>query len=63
MACRTYKLRTPPHGPVGPLPVRLRHIGFRYPGADHDALAPMSMDIDPGEHVAVVGANGSGKTT
>lgn len=58
-----HKLDTPSDGPVGPLPVRLRGVGFRYPDADHDALRPMNLDVDPGEHVAVTGANGSGKTT
>lgn len=58
-----HKLDTPPDGPVGPLPVRLRGVSFRYPDADHDALRPMNLDLDPGEHVAVTGANGSGKTT
>ena len=50
-------------GPVAPLPVRLREAGFRYPGADHDALRPLNMTVEAGEHVAVTGANGSGKTT
>ncbi|MGV0992013.1 MAG: ATP-binding cassette domain-containing protein [Mycobacterium sp.] len=50
-------------GPVAPLPVRLREAGFRYPGADHDALRPLNMTVETGEHVAVTGANGSGKTT
>ncbi len=50
-------------GPVAPVPVRLTEARFRYPGADHDALAPLSMTVGPGEHVAVTGANGSGKTT
>lgn len=50
-------------GPVAPVPVRLSDTRFRYPGADHDALRPLSLAVDPGEHIAVVGANGSGKTT
>jgi energy-coupling factor transport system ATP-binding protein len=50
-------------GPVGPVPAQLRDVRFRYDGADHDALGPVSLTIDVGEHVAVTGPNGSGKTT
>ena len=50
-------------GPVAPAPVWLRDVRFRYPGAEHDALGPLTMSLEPGEHVAVTGANGSGKTT
>lgn len=49
--------------PIGPVPVRLDKVRFRYPGADQDALRELSMDIRVGEHVAITGANGSGKTT
>ncbi|HEU4363439.1 MAG TPA: ATP-binding cassette domain-containing protein [Mycobacterium sp.] len=49
--------------PVAPVPVRLDGVRFRYPGTDHDALGLVSLDVQPGEHVAVTGANGSGKTT
>ncbi|MDV3128342.1 ATP-binding cassette domain-containing protein [Mycobacterium sp. 21AC1] len=49
--------------PVAPVPAQLRDVRYRYPGVDHDALGPVSMDLKPGEHVAVTGANGSGKTT
>jgi energy-coupling factor transport system ATP-binding protein len=49
--------------PVGPLPTVLRGVRFRYPRGDHDALGPLSMSLQPGEHVAITGANGSGKTT
>ena len=49
--------------PAGPVPASLRDVRFRYPHAEHDALAPVSMTVDVGEHVAVTGANGSGKTT
>lgn len=59
-----HKLEAPSDtGPVGPVPVRLVDARFRYPGADHDALSPLSMTVDAGEHVAITGANGSGKTT
>ena len=59
-----HKLDTPDEtGPVAPLPVRLVDARFRYPGADHDALRPLTMSIGVGEHIAVTGANGSGKTT
>ena len=58
------KLDTPPDtGPIGPLPVRLHEVTFRYPNADNDALGPVTLTVEPGEHVAVTGVNGSGKTT
>jgi energy-coupling factor transport system ATP-binding protein len=49
--------------PVGPVPVRLDKVRFRYPGASQDALREVSLALRVGEHVAVTGANGSGKTT
>ena len=49
--------------PVAPVPVRLTDVRFRYPKSDHDALGPVSLTVEPGEHVAVTGPNGSGKTT
>lgn len=48
---------------VGPVPVRLDKVRYRYPGADQDALPEISMELREGEHVAITGANGSGKTT
>jgi len=59
-----HQLETPvDDGPIAPVPVRLEDVRFRYPGAAHDALGPLSLTLEPGEHVAVTGANGSGKTT
>jgi energy-coupling factor transport system ATP-binding protein len=49
--------------PIGPVPVRLDKVRFRYPRAGQDALREVSLDVRVGEHVAVTGANGSGKTT
>ncbi|MDC0936622.1 ABC transporter ATP-binding protein [Pirellulales bacterium] len=38
-------------------------VRFRYEGADADALCDVSLDIEPGETIALVGPSGAGKTT
>ncbi len=48
---------------IGPVPVRLDKVRFRYPHAGQDALREISLDVQPGDHIAVIGGNGSGKTT
>ncbi|MTJ60781.1 ATP-binding cassette domain-containing protein [Nocardia seriolae] len=49
--------------PVAPLPVTLRGVAFRYPGARTDALSGIDLTVAVGEFVAIVGHNGSGKST
>ncbi|MBL35470.1 MAG: lipid A export permease/ATP-binding protein MsbA [Oceanospirillaceae bacterium] len=43
--------------------VKFDQVRFRYPGAEHDALKGISLDIKAGTSVAFVGKSGSGKTT
>ncbi|GIH28049.1 ABC transporter ATP-binding protein [Acrocarpospora phusangensis] len=43
--------------------LRFESVGFRFPGAAEPVLRDVSLDVRPGETVAIVGATGSGKTT
>ena len=38
-------------------------VGFRYPGAERAVLHSVSLDLEPGQTVVLVGATGAGKTT
>ena len=44
-------------------PVHMSGVGYRYPGADRDALHDITLDIQPGSFVAIIGPSGAGKTT
>lgn len=41
----------------------VKDLSFRYPGADRDTLRNVDLTIERGDFVAVVGGNGSAKTT
>ncbi|MEW5889169.1 MAG: lipid A export permease/ATP-binding protein MsbA [Pseudomonadota bacterium] len=43
--------------------IRFDNVSFRYPGAERDALSRITLAIEPGETVALVGPSGGGKTT
>ena len=47
-----------------PEPVlRAESFGYRYPGAAEDALADLTLSLEPGSFTLVVGESGSGKST
>ncbi|RDB44390.1 ABC transporter ATP-binding protein [Halomonas sp. DQ26W] len=43
--------------------VRFERVSFHYPGCEGEVLSDVSLAIRPGQVVALVGANGSGKTS
>jgi ABC-type multidrug transport system fused ATPase/permease subunit len=51
---------------AGPAPgdgLRFENVSFTYPGAQEPALSNVSFHLKPGHKLALVGENGSGKTT
>lgn len=43
--------------------IEFRNVSFKYPGSDNYSLKNVNMKFKVGERLAVVGMNGSGKTT
>jgi len=53
----------PPDETVVHSDIRLENIIYTYPQSEHKVLNNLCFDIKKGEKIAVVGVNGSGKTT
>ena len=43
--------------------IEFKNVSFRYEGADEYAIRDISLKIDPGQKVAIIGGTGSGKST
>jgi subfamily B ATP-binding cassette protein MsbA len=43
--------------------VRFENVGFTYPGQKKPAVESFTLDVKPGEMIALVGSSGSGKST
>lgn len=58
-----YRWGTGARGPQPEDGVRFEDVSFTYPGAAEPALAGVTLQIRPGESLALVGENGAGKST
>lgn len=43
--------------------LKFENVGFRYPGAEEEALRGISFTANPGETTAIIGSTGCGKST
>ena len=46
-----------------PIGVQMKAVNFSYPGQEKNAIQSVSLEIQPGEQVALVGPSGAGKST
>ena len=62
-ALRPPQTPKPPKLPSEPGRIELRNVSFTYPGTEHQIIKNVSLTIEPGERLMIVGENGAGKTT
>jgi ATP-binding cassette, subfamily B, bacterial len=43
--------------------IRFEHVSFAYPGTERRVLEDVSLELEPGSVIAIVGENGAGKST
>jgi ATP-binding cassette, subfamily B, bacterial len=46
-----------------PQEIVFKNVSFAYPNQDHQVLRDISLEIKAGQHIAIVGENGAGKST
>src|SRR5207302_8688337 len=60
-------IRSKPNALPAPRPIQrgfeFRHVSFRYPGSSRLILNGLNFQLRPGERVALIAANGEGRTT
>lgn len=49
--------------PAAPVKIELRDVWYKYDGAEDYTLKGITLTLEPGESLALVGLNGAGKTT
>jgi ATP-binding cassette subfamily C protein len=48
---------------VGPVSLRLDQVSFKYPGATQHTLDEVTIEVEAGQQIALIGPSGSGKST
>ena len=49
--------------PEGPVSIELNKVGYLYPSANEKTLSDLTLKVEPGQQIALIGPSGSGKST